>query len=113
MDHTTEKRKNPRVIVRWPVTVFTAEGAIEGETLNITSDGVAVRCDEPLRLNEVYRIFVVPEKEMAIEVRGQVIWSDLYAISEDNAAVAMGICFVEISEEDRQVIMDLASKGDQ
>ena len=113
MNDTVDKRSIPRIEINWPITIFTDHGAIMGETINITAEGIGFYCDEPLLLDEVYRLFIIPDKEMAIEVRGRVVWSNLYAIDEDNSAVAIGICFVEISGEDRQVIGDLAKKVDQ
>lgn len=110
MKDIDNKRSIPRIEIKWPITIFTDRGAIGGETINITAEGIGLYCDEPLLLNEVYRIFIIPGKEMAIEVRGRVVWSDLYAIDEDDSAVAIGICFVEISGEDRRVIIDLAAK---
>ena len=110
MNDIVDKRNFPRIEIKWPITIFTDHGAIGGETLNITAEGIGFYCDEALLLNEVYRIFIIPSKEMAIEVRGRVVWSNLYGIDEDDSAVAIGICFVEISGEDRQVIIDLASK---
>jgi hypothetical protein len=107
-----DKRSIPRVEVNWPITVFTEQGAIQGETLNITGEGIGIRSDEPLRLNEIYRIFIIPGDEMAIEVRGRVVWSDVYAIDDQDSAVAIGVCFVEINEEDRVVIIDLAANVD-
>ena len=110
MNDIVDKRSVPRIEIKWPITIFTDHGAIGGEAVNITAEGIGFYCDEPLLLNEVYRIFIIPGKEIAIEVRGRVVWSDLYAIDEDDSAVAIGICFVEISGEDRQVIDDLAAK---
>jgi len=108
-----DKRSVPRIEIKWPITIFTDQGAVVGETINITSEGIVFYCDEPLLLNEVYRIFIIPGKEMAIEVKGRVVWSNLYAIDEHDSVVAIGICFVEISGEDRQVISDLAAQVEQ
>jgi hypothetical protein len=36
-----------------------------------------------------------------------VVWSDLYGIGDDDSAYGMGICFVEISDEDLHVLQKL------
>lgn len=105
----TERRKQPRIEVRWPVAVFADYGTIEGETRNISVDGIAIFCDEPLRLNELYRISISPPNHPAVGVTGKVIWSDLYGIEDDETTVGMGVCFVEISEEDRSFLSEVVS----
>ena len=37
-----EKRKSPRTEVRWPVTIMTKTGAVEGEARNISVEGVFI-----------------------------------------------------------------------
>ena len=108
MDDFIEKRTHQRVEVQWPITVFTDEGMIEGETINISAAGISFSCEEPLSLNETYRIFIMPIENQAIELKGQVVWSDVYGIDDENGTVCIGACFIEISEEDQKVIEELA-----
>ncbi len=105
----TERREEPRIEVRWPVSVFAEHGTIEGETRNISVSGLAIFCDEPLRINESYRISISPPDHSAVGVSGKVIWSDLYGIEDDDTTVGMGVCFVEISEEDRNYLEEVVS----
>ena len=69
-------------------------------------DGISIRCDEPLMINEVFRIAILPPDGQAIGVSGKVIWSDLYAIDPNDTAVGLGLCFVRISDEDRRIFED-------
>ena len=101
MNNTIERRKRPRKKVSWPVNVFTDHGTIEGETKDISGDGVFISCDEPLALNEKYRIGIIPPDHQVIDITGKVVWSDLYGIDENNTAFGMGICFVEIPYNDQ------------
>ena len=87
-------------------------GNIEGETINISVDGLSIRCDEPLMINEVFRIAILPPDRQAIGVSGKVIWSDLYAIDPNDTAVGLGLCFVRISDEDRKVFEDVVAALD-
>ena len=109
MTITIERRKHTRGDIRWPVTVLADHGNIEGETINISVDGLSIRCDEPLMINEVFRIAILPPDGQAIGVSGKVIWSDLYGIDPNDTAVGLGICFVSISDEDRKVFEDAVS----
>jgi len=96
-----EKRKNLRIDVRWPIKVSTNEGQIEGETVNISLDGMSIYCDDPLPFNEALSISIEPLNQSVIELSGKVIWSDSYGMDEGKSC-AMGVSFLEITDEDRQ-----------
>ena len=78
-----------------------SSGEFEGETTNITAQGVGIVCDDPLHLNVSYTFIIKPANHGALEITGKVVWSDLYGIDGDNKTVGIGICFIEISEKDR------------
>lgn len=102
-----ERRKHDRITVRWPNTVLTGHGATEGETRNITVNGIFICCEEPLQVNEVFSLSISPPNHYSVEVPGKVIWSDLYAVDEQNTAFGTGICFVKISDGDRHFFEDV------
>jgi len=99
-----ERRKHPRKEVDWPISIVAEHGTIEGEIRNVTVEGLFVFCEEPLRLNERYRMSIVPGKGGAIGVSGRVVRAEAYCMAEDEAAFGIGICVVEISEQDREAL---------
>ena len=103
------RNKVTRIEVRWPITVLTDEGTIEGETTNITAAGMFIRCQEPLRVNEIYRISIRPPDRQAIELTCKVMWSNLYGIDGQDTAYAMAFHFVKVSDEDRHLLSDTIS----
>ena len=109
MTDQSERRKQIRVKVRWPVAVLADHGTIKGKTTNITTEGVLVSCEEPLRINDTYRMSILPPDHDALGITGKIVWSDLYGIGEDDTAYGMGICLVELSDEDRQFLNDIVS----
>ena len=109
MAEKIERRKHQRVQVAWPVNVFTDHGTIEGETKDISGEGVFISCEEPLALNENYRIGIIPPDHKIIDVTGKVVWSDLYGIDENKTAFGMGICFVKIPNNDHNYLDNTAS----
>ncbi len=102
-----EKRKSPRVEVSWPITILAETGTIEGEIRNVSVDGLLIFCEEPLRLNETYRMSILPGKHHAIGVSGRVVWADAYCMDEDNTAFGVGVCLVELTDEDREALRSL------
>ena len=109
MDRKKERRHLPRVEVMWPVTLFTDDNTIEGESRNISSEGLYICCDKPLPLNNVFRMSIKPPHHQAIGVTGKIIWSDLYGIDDDKDVFGVGICLAKISEDDRRLLNDLIS----
>ena len=109
MAEKIERRKHQRVQVAWPVNVFTDHGTIEGETKDISGEGVSISCEEPLALNENYRIGIIPPNHKIIDITGKVVWSDLYGIDENNTAFGMGLCFVKIPNSDHSSLENIVS----
>lgn len=93
-----EKRKSPRTEVRWPVTIMTKTGAVEGEARNISAEGVFILFDRStgsLSPPKTYRLLIKPDGE-EIEVTGSLVWA-----SRD-VHQGKGFCFVGFDERDRQ-----------
>jgi len=104
-----EKRRSKRSEVRWPVCVESEHGTIQGEIRNISLSGIYVRCDEPLRVNEDFRMAIIPPNRQAIGLTGKVVWADMYGIDSDENIFGMGLCLVEIAEEDQEFLQNAVS----
>ena len=100
-------RGGPRVKVKWPVTVNTERGSMEGVTLDLGTDGAFVSCAKPLRLNEVFDM-VITGPHQTIEVKAEVIWSNIYGPDDDITPRGMGVRFLKISGKDRKSIAQAA-----
>ncbi|MFC1866924.1 PilZ domain-containing protein [Thermodesulfobacteriota bacterium] len=109
MDNNEERRRIPRIEVSWSISIFMDEETIEGESRNISSEGLYICIDKPLPLNETFRISITPPHHQAIGVTGKIIRSDLYGIDGDKGVCCIGVCLVEISEDDRRSLNDLIS----
>jgi hypothetical protein len=72
-------------------------------------EGLLVCCEEPLRLQESYRIAILPPGHPAIGVTGKVVWSDVYGMDKD-IVFGMGICLVEVNERDRRLLEQMVSR---
>jgi hypothetical protein len=105
-----EKRKHPRIPVRWPVTIITEKGTIEGESRNITVAGVFIHCQEEIHENEVHQIIIKIPKQESILVKGRVVWSNFDSMEETSIFRGMGFSFIKISDDDRVILADVISR---
>lgn len=103
----TDRRKSARIEVKWPVILENRISRIEGETLNISVEGISFCSEEPLRLQENYHIVIRPPNHPDVQISGKITWSDLYGMDEDKETFCMGVCFVQVSEEDEVFIEDV------
>jgi len=101
MEEGIDRRNQPRVEVSWPIKILSDRGEIEGEVTNISSEGLYVCCDDPLPLNETFPMSILPPDHEVVEVKGKIVRSDFYGLDENETPICIGICFVEVSEEDR------------
>lgn len=104
-----EKRKQPRIKVKWPVTIYTKKGPVKGESRNITSTGIFIHCKEQLRPNEVCRMRIRLPRKQSVEVQGQLIWSNLDGLDSKGPYSGMGFSFLKCSEEDRCLLDEVIS----
>lgn len=99
-----ERRNSERAELKWPITILADYATVEGITLKISVDGIHIRCEEPLLLDETYRMSILPPNHDAIEVLGKVIRSEFYGMGEDKTTFGMGVCLVEIPEEEKNTL---------
>ena len=109
MSDPVEKRKFPRIEAKWPVTIITAKGPVEGDVRNISLGGVFIYCSERLRMNATYRLVISPPGEK-IEVRGKLLWYNLDDAAGRDTLQGMGFSFVKVSEVHRELLREAIQK---
>ena len=93
--------------VKWPVFVETDERSLDGVTLNLSTNVAFIKCANPLRLNAVVNMFIdVPNSDRPLKASVEVVWSNIYGPDDHISPRGMGVRFLEISREDRQVIAE-------
>jgi hypothetical protein len=109
-----DRRKYPRVKVKWPVNIVVDGEIISGETADVSREGINLNCDDPLPMDRDLEIRIAPPGAEVIHLTGQVVWADLSGIDGENNAVGMGLCFMEISDDDRSFFEEVveAFSGD-
>jgi hypothetical protein len=76
---------------------------MHGETKDISPAGAFIRCRKPLKLHEVFDM-VINAPEKPLNVKAEVIWSNIYGYDDEITPRGMGVRFVTISDEDQKLI---------
>jgi uncharacterized protein (TIGR02266 family) len=98
-----ERRQHQRAKVSWSVTIQTEEGTIERATYNISPDGAFIRGLSPLELHEVVDMtFSGPDHPITVKAR--VVWTSSQVPPKEDMPRGVGVEFINISDEDREII---------
>ena len=96
-----------RTEVRWQVYCFTPHGYIEGETVNISPEGVMVSCQELPPLENDFRLVIRPPDHNPLDVTGKVVWTTICNPVSGAESIGVDVQFVSIEEEDRFYLQNL------
>ena len=99
-----ESTSTSRAHVKWSVRVDTSEGSADGVIININQRGAFIRCQNPLRLTETFQLTIEPPGNEPIDVTAEVVWTNRYGPDDEICPRGMGVLFLNISEDGRQII---------
>jgi len=102
-----EKRKHLRIEVDWPIKIDLKGRIIACETKDISAEGVSFFCNEPLPIDEIIYLLLVPQDHPPIELYGKVIWSEVYGIDEEDTVYGFGVFFAQVSQKDAKQYKDI------
>lgn len=89
-----------RAGVRWPITVLTAHGEIEGEIENITPNGMFISCKKPLPTEGSFQVEVKVPNRKALNATAKSVWTTVASHSDGSVRLGTEITFDSISEDD-------------
>ena len=98
-----EGRQHQRGKVSWSVTIETEEGTIERATYNISPDGAFISGLSRLELHEVVDM-TISGPDHPITVKAKVVWTSSQIPPKENMPRGVGVEFINISDEDREII---------
>ena len=104
-----EQNITPGIKARWPLAILYNHSLIEGESRNITANGILARWNRPLDENKTYRIVISLPGKRYIAVSGKVTWSNLDAIDPNGTFSDMAFYFLELPEQDRSLLNQAVS----
>lgn len=89
-----DKRSYPRSKVKWPVTMITPDGTMEGETTDVSTLGAFIHCQEPLDPTESFLLNVQLPAGSPLQVFAKVVWSNTSSLNEKTTPRGMGVRFI-------------------
>ena len=107
-----ERRLQPRIEIRWPVTVLTMQRTIEGEVRNLSPSGAFISCKVVPPLESSFFIIIKPPERQTISVAGKVVWSTTLQTDGNNASLGVGVQFTNITPGDLRFLTQLVTTHD-
>ena len=105
MTSRQERRRHPRGKAKWSVTLETDQGVINTETLDISLEGAFVRCLDPLKPGEPFKMLInVPNSDRRLAVDSEVVWVNVHGPDHSVTPRGMGVQFTQLSNNDRQFL---------
>jgi hypothetical protein len=98
-----ERRIFQRAEIKWPVTIQTSQGLIEGKSRNLGAGGAYIYCDQTPKSGELIGLTIKPPDRPSLQITAEVLWKDKVV------PLGMGVRFVEISENDCQFLYNVVS----
>ena len=105
MANHQERRRHPRAKTKWSVILETAQGVINTETLDISLEGAFVRCLDPLKPDEPFKMIInIPNSDRRLAVDSEVVWVNVQGPDHSVTPRGMGVQFTQLSSNDRQFL---------
>jgi Tfp pilus assembly protein PilZ len=101
-----EKRQHPRVELSWPAFIEKAEQSQEVHVKDISLGGAFVICQQPLALQDQFRIIVDLPDHGAVPFNAEVVWSNANMPRKKVVNRGMGIRFMKNEQKERQLLQD-------
>jgi hypothetical protein len=98
------------VDVRWPITLITAQGRIDGETQTITSRGMLISSLQPPPMEGSFEVLVKVSGHKTLSAVGRSIWTEIASVDEGTVRLGTEIEFSSISESDRQLLQSIIAR---
>jgi hypothetical protein len=98
------------VDVRWPVTLVTAQGHIEGEAQALTSRGMLVSCLQAPPMEGTFQVLVKVPNRQTLSAIGKSVWTSIAGVDKGVVRLGTEIEFSSISDGDREFLQAIMAK---
>jgi hypothetical protein len=110
-----ERRKHPRVMLRWPIVAETEERIVHGTTANISISGAFINCHSPLELGGIFDLIIQDVSlvdcplplDSFIKISAGVVRTQDYDPDKINFSRGMAVRFLRMLKNEHKVISTL------
>ncbi len=102
----------PAIKVRYPVTLLTSEGHVNGETRLINNRGALIRCHQPPHLHEAATMSIDISENETLMVEAEVVRLEFYELDNNDQVTPRGMVvrFTNLSTIGRKRLRNLIAK---
>ncbi len=108
---TSENRIDDRAELRWDALIEFNGQKLNAATKNISTTGAFIVCSEPLGVKSVFRLTAFIPKAPPLTLQAEVIWNNTNVPQDEVQARGMGVRFLQLSENDRQLLKEAIAAG--
>jgi hypothetical protein len=101
-----EKRSQPRLAVSWHAVFASHRGSSPAQLKDISLGGAFVACANPLPLSERFLITMDLPGRGPLELKAEVLWSNIHVPADRVIHRGMGIRFIDNTEENRKILSE-------
>jgi Tfp pilus assembly protein PilZ len=101
-----EKRRHPRIDISWAASLDKPEGPMAARLKDISLGGAFVVCEEPLALQDEFKITINLPDQDPLQLNAEVVWSNINIPRDKVVNRGMGIRFIKNEEKERQLLQD-------
>jgi hypothetical protein len=96
--------------VRWPVTLVTSAGPIDGETQSITMRGMLISCLQPPPMEGSFQVLVKIPNRQVLNAIAKSVWTSIASVDEEGVRLGTELEFASMSEGDRQLLLSIIAR---
>jgi len=112
-----ERRKHPRVTLKWPVAAESEKRIVYGTTADLSERGAFVSCPKPLEQGEIFDLIIQDVSltdcplplDSFIRISAGVVRTQEYDPDKINLPHGMAVRFLGMSEEANKIISTLVT----
>ena len=101
-----EKRQHPQVEISWQAFLEKAEHNQEVHLKDISLGGAFVICQEPLALQDQFKVTINLPDHGPLQLNAEVVWSNVNMPRDKVVNRGMGIRFLNNEEKERHILQD-------
>lgn len=109
MNTGIEKRRHPRIPLKWPIILMTPQGPLMGVTCNISVGGALIFCTETIETENEFQVILKSSGYNELPITCKKVWSDKM-VADNSEYNAIGLLFAKISSSIQNFIASLVAE---